>query len=189
MSEASSFKTAIDAVQWLKMQGFKASAAQFSRHFRAGRIARNEEGLFTASALLGYAAVCLQPVARIDDAESRSVALGKMSADSELKSVRAARERLKLEKEQGKLMSVEVHEQDLAARAVFFKSEVESFIHRKAGEIIALVGGREGAVPELVAWWEEATADWFDAFSQESSFVSEEEEEEGEEDEPEADGD
>ena len=111
-------------------------------------------------------------MARIDDAESRSVALGKMSADSELKTVRAARERLKLEKEQGKLMSVEVHEQDLAARAVFFKAEVQSFIHRKAGEIIALVGGREETVPELIAWWDDATADWMDAWSTEQEFVT-----------------
>ena len=169
---ATTFRTAADAVEWLKMQGYKISAPQFSRHFHAGKIARDGDGFFTAAALLGYAAAQLQPVARIDDAESRSVALGKMSADSELKTVRAARERLKLEKEQGKLMSVEVHEQDLAARAVFFKAEVQSFIHRKAGEIIALVGGREETVPELIAWWDDATADWMDAWSTEQEFVT-----------------
>lgn len=69
-------------------------------------------------------------------------------------------------------MSVEVHEQDLAARAVFFKAEVQSFIHRKAGEIIALVGGREETVPELIAWWDDATADWMDAWSTEQEFVT-----------------
>ena len=97
MSQAgTTFRTAADAVEWLKMQGYKISAPQFSRHFRAGKIARDGDGFFTASALLGYAAAQLQPVARIDDAESRRVALGQMRSDSELKTVRAARERLKL---------------------------------------------------------------------------------------------
>lgn len=171
MSQETRFHTAADAVEWLKQQGWKISSAQFSRHFKAGHIPKDDDGNFTAPALLGYASARLQPEARIDDQQSRRVALGKMSADSELKTVRAARERLRLEKEQGKLMPVEQHEADLAARAVFFRSELTSFIHRTAAEIIDTVDGEPDRVPELIQWWERETADLMDGWSVDREFV------------------
>lgn len=174
------FKSAADAVAWLKRQGYKASEAQFSRHLRAGHIARDAEGFFSAPALLGYASVRLQPSARLDDAESRNVALGKLSADSELKRVRAAREQLKLEREQGQLMLRAEHDRDLAARAVFFASEVRGFIHRAGAAMIALVGGREEALAELIRWWERETADWMDAWAADREFADPVDDEAGE---------
>ena len=62
------------------------------------------------------------------------------------------------------------HEEDLSARALFFRSEIESFGFRKAGEIIALVRGDESKLPELLQWWSEATSDWMDAWAVDRDF-------------------
>ena len=123
------------------------------------------------------------PVARIEDKESRGTVLAKTQADADLKSVRAERERLRLAKEQGKLMPISRHEEELAARALFFKREIVSFVQRKGAELIEVVHGQEGDLDALVAWWEDATADWMDAWSRDGTFAV------AEDSEPEAIGD
>lgn len=168
---AQAFKTQLDCVQWLEIQGFKISKSTFSLHVKSGKVATNAAGLFEASALLGYAAVNLTPTVKIEDAKARETAIGKISADSDLKTVRTERERLKLHREQGRLMPVIVHKNELAARALFFKAEIEGFIHRKSSELIALVDGKHDRKMELINWWNDTTADWMDAWSRERDFA------------------
>lgn len=172
------FKTQLDCVQWLEIQGFKISKSTFSLHVKSGKVATNAAGLFEASALLGYAAVNLTPTVKIEDAKARETAIVKISVDSDLKAVRAERERLKLHREQGRLMPVIVHENELAARALFFKAEIEGFIHRKSSEIIALVDGKHDRKMELINWWNDTTADWMDAWSRERDFADSADEDE-----------
>ena len=88
-----------------------------------------------------------------------------------MKRYTAERTRLKLEKEMGMLMPRSEHEEALSARALFFKSEIETFGYRKAGEIIALVGGDEGKLEALLDWWERETADWMDAWDSDREFT------------------
>ena len=164
-------KTAADAVAWLKQQGWKASPAQFSRHAAAGHVPRDADGMYGGASLRAYAAAHLQPLARSTDKEARSAAMGKLSADAELKAVKAERERLKLDKERGRLMPVADYEAELAARAMFFRSEILSFAHRKAAEIIRVTQGKEETLDALLAWWEDATLDWMDSWSADRDFV------------------
>lgn len=171
------FKTQADAVQYLVMQGYKVCKSTFHGHLKQGKVATDTNGKFTASALLGYAAANLTPTARIEDTEARNTLLTQAASDADLKSVKAARERIKLAKEQGMLMPVERHEDELAARALFFKSEIESYIYRSAPKIIEVCGGDQSKVRELVAWWAESTADWMDAWSAERQFATEDIEE------------
>lgn len=170
------FKTQLDAVQWLQMQGYKCSRSSFNLHLRQGKIARNGKGSFDAAALLGYAAAHLTPLMQTEDARAREVTLKKLDSDGDLKAVRAARERLKLEKEQGQLMPVARHEEELAARALFFRAEIESFALRKGAELIGLVQGEQSQLHELLLWWAEQTADWMDAWSKERKFAESEDE-------------
>lgn len=172
------FKTQLDCVHWLEMQGFKISKSTFSLHVKSGKVATNAAGLFEASALLGYAAVHLTPTAKIEDAKARETAIVKISADSDLKTVRAERERLKLHREQGRLMPVTDHEKELSARALFFKAEIEGFIHRKSSELIAMVEGKQDRKLDLITWWNDATADWMDAWSRERDFADSADEDE-----------
>lgn len=169
------FTRAADAVAWLKMQGWQISPAGFSRHFKARRIPKDADGTFRGSALLAFASTHLTPVARVEDKESRGAVLAKASADADLKSVRAERERLRLAREQGKLMPISRHEDELAARALFFRREITGFVLRKGSELIEVVHGQEGDLDALVSWWENATADWMDAWSRDGMFALEEE--------------
>ncbi len=171
---ATRFRTQKEAVAWLRGQGWEISEPSFSRHKKEGRISTDAEGWFTVDGLRAFASAALARTAVVEDAQSRAAALEKMNADSELKSVKAARERLKLEREQGSLMPRAEHEAGLAARAVFFRSEIESFIFRKGGELIEVTGGKEENFQELIAWWRRETADWMDAWAQDREFLQEE---------------
>ncbi|MDR2051122.1 MAG: hypothetical protein LBQ63_05050 [Deltaproteobacteria bacterium] len=170
------YKTQLDAVAYLRDAGFKISKSQFNRDVKARRMPTNADGHFEEPALLGYAAVCLAPAAQLENRAMAEATAGRLSADAELKTYQAARHKLKLEKEQGLLMPRADHERDLAARALFFKKEVENFIHLHGPGIIHLVGGEENRLPELVAHWEKVTADWMNAWAGEREFVVWEEE-------------
>ena len=69
-------------------------------------------------------------------------------------------------------MSVREHEDELTARAVFFRAEIDGFIHRTGAKIIDVVRGDPDRLHDLIIWWGEATADWMDAWSAERDFVS-----------------
>lgn len=169
------FKTQLDAAAFLRDQGFKVSKSQFNRDVQARKVPRNADGNFEQGALMGYAAAHLSPVAQVENRALSDATVGRLEADAELKRYAAERARLKLEKEQGQLMPIRRHEEELSARALFFKSEIDSFGFRKAGEIIALVHGDESALPDLLHWWSNATADWMDAWAQERDFGTGEE--------------
>lgn len=164
------FKTQLEAVDFLTAQGFKVGKSKFSKDVRSGRVAPGGEGVFEAGVLLAYAATHLTPLARAEDRAGNQAATQKIAADADLKAVQAERMRLKLQKEQGLLMPRAEHEEALAARAQFFKSEVEGFIHRAGADLILLLRGDEARFPELVNWWEEKTAEWMDAWSGDREF-------------------
>ena len=157
------FRTQLAAVAWLQASGYRVSKSLFSQHVRKGLIACNAAG---------YAAVNLTPTARIEDAQAQAAAVGRLSADADWRAVKAERERIKLQKESGLVMPVRAHEDELAARAVFFKAEIEGFIHRAGPRIIDLVHGNPDSLQELIIWWTDATADWMDAWSREREFVT-----------------
>lgn len=165
------FKRQVDAVAFLRERGFKLSASAFCRDLKAGRVSTNPLGHFEEGALLAYAVALKEPTARAEDKALSSATASRLSADAELKRYQAERQRLKLEKEQGLLMPRSDHERDLAARALFFRREVENYIHLYGPGIIHLVGGDEDKLPLLLQHWEETTAVWMDAWSQERSFA------------------
>lgn len=165
------FKRQVDAVAFLRERGFKLSASAFCRDLKAGRVSTNPLGHFEEGALLAYAVALKEPTAKAEDKALSSATANRLSADAELKRYQAERQRLKLEKEQGLLMPRSDHERDLAARALFFRREVENYIHLYGPGIIHLVGGDEDKLPLLLQHWEETTAVWMDAWSQERSFA------------------
>lgn len=170
MSNPQSFKTQAQACEYLRTQGYKVADSTFGLHFRQGKIARGEEGRFSPDGLLGYAKVHLEPSVSAEDLRQSSAVVEKINADADLKTVRAKRENLRLEKELGVLMPRAEYEDEMARRALFFKSEIDGFIHRKGGELIRLVEGQESALAPLVSWWKKETADWMDAWASERDF-------------------
>lgn len=170
------FKTQLAAVDWLTSQGFKVGKSKFNDDVKKHkRIPLNAAGHFEAAVLLAYAGVHLTPLAKAEDAKGSAVATSKIAADTRLRDVQAARQELKLQKEQGLIMLKSEHEAQLAARALFFKNEIEGFIRLRAAAIIQLVGGREEAEAQLIEWFDDATADWMDAWSQDREFMVDDE--------------
>lgn len=165
------YKTQLDAVAFLKDRGFKVSKSALNRDLKAGKISTDINGHFEEASLLAYALALKEPTATAENKALSSATTFRLSADAELKKYQAERQKLKLEKEQGLLMPRSEHERDLAARALFFKKEVENFIHLYGPGIIHMVGGDENRLPDLFAHWETATAEWMNAWAQEREFV------------------
>jgi len=166
------YKTQLDAVAFLKGSGFKIAKSKFNKDFKAGKIPRNADGHFEEGVLLAYAAANLSPVATVENKAAGEAMVNRMSADAELKKFQAERQKLKLEKELGKLMFRSEVERGLAARAGFFRAQIENFGHLMGGRIIALVDGDEAKLPEFLRFWEESTVDWMDAWSADREFVN-----------------
>ena len=165
------YKTQLDAVAFLKDRGFKVSKSSLSRDLKSGRISTDAQGNFEESALLAYAVALKEPTAVVENKALSSATAERLTADADLKRWQAERQKLKLEKEQGLLMLRSEHERDLAARALFFKREIENFIHLHGPGIIHLVGGDEHRLPDLIAHWEEKTADWMNSWAEEREFL------------------
>ncbi|MDR1946653.1 MAG: hypothetical protein LBQ51_05745 [Desulfovibrio sp.] len=165
------FRTQLEAVAYLGDAGYKISKSRLNRDFKARKIATNADGHFEESALLAYATVNLTAMAQAENRAQADAVMSRVNADADLKSVQAARFRLKLEQEQGRLMPRVDHERDLAARALFFKREVQNFIHLHGGAIIALVKGDDALLSDLVRYWIDSTEAWMDAWAAEREFV------------------
>ncbi len=176
-SSGLTFKTQKEALAYLKDQGFKVEKSKLSEDFKAGRLPRTPDGLFEASALLGYAKAHLKAKARAEDSAAATAAAQSDASKARLNDITAARQELRYKKELGLLMPRAEHEQDLASRALFFKAEIEGFIHRLGGEIIALAHGEESRLAALIEWWNEKTADWMDAWSADREFAASSEDE------------
>lgn len=165
------FRTQMEGVKFLNGQGYKIGRDKFSRHVNDGLIPKHPSGGFEASALLGYAGAHCEPLASAINRETDSAALERMKADTANKMAMAERNRLKLERERGNLMPRDEHETDLAARAAFFKREVETLGRRLGPRLIHLVGGDEDRLPAFLEFWNEETAVWLDAYSRDREFV------------------
>lgn len=150
--------------------GFKVSRGKFNRDVKDGAVPTNADGRYDHSVLLAYASTRCEPMEK-GNRQSATAASQKLEADARYKQAKADLAELKLAREQGLLMPRDDHERDLAARAVFFRREVENFIHLHGAAMIHASGGNEARLPEIVAWWEEHTAIWMDAWSRERVFV------------------
>ena len=165
------YKTQLDAVAFLKDRGFKVSKSALNRDLKRGRLSTDANGHFEENALLAYAVALKEPTATVENKALSSATTERLSADAELKKYQAERHKLKLEQEQGKLMPKAEYERNLAARALFFKKEVENFIHLHGPGMIHLVGGEEARLSDLTEFWERTTADWMNAWAEEREFI------------------
>ncbi|MDR1110365.1 MAG: hypothetical protein LBP92_06660, partial [Deltaproteobacteria bacterium] len=147
--------------------------SKFCNDAKRNLVPSNREGWFEASALMGYAALHCPTMEKTGDKAAAAAALERMKADAELKRLQAERARVRLESDQGNLVPRSLHESDLAARAAFFRREIETFIHRKGPDLIMAVGGDGGRQPALVDWWKRETEAWMDAWAEDAEFGAE----------------
>lgn len=164
-------KTQLAATDFLQKQGFAVKKSKFNNDFRAGLIAANDDGHFEEGALLAYAAVHLAARAKAEDGRAQQAALGQMTADQELKRVQAERQRVKLARERGEVMARADFEREVAARAQFFRGELEQIPATVVPDLVALVGGDESKIPQASRLLSEALTTAMDAWSREREFV------------------
>ncbi|MDR2947172.1 MAG: hypothetical protein LBV79_10570 [Candidatus Adiutrix sp.] len=171
MMSAQTFATQLEAVKFLNDYGYKIQKSKLSKDFKAGHVETNAEGHFEKRALLGYAAIHCKAFERLEDRAGTEANLERIKADAENKRAMAERNRLKLERELGNTISREEHETELAARAAFFRREIETFGPRLAPRIIALVAGDDQRLEELIQFWREETEIWMDAWARDRAFA------------------
>ena len=174
MNADKTIKTGTAVHAFLVGQGFKISRAKIYKDIEEGRLGKGKDGTFSSDVLIAYAKAFLEPIAGkgVDDAGS-GAATKRLLADADLRTVMADRARLKLEAEQGRLMPREEHELALAARAQFFRNQVDVFCHLAASRILGCVEGNEAKLPDLIQLLRQETAVWLDAYAEDKPFVVE----------------
>jgi hypothetical protein len=130
-------------------------------------------GLFFPQRLLEYAEAYLvnKKAKTPDTGDAMTNQLRRVKADADNKEALAARNKLKLEVEQGLLIEKEKHELSLAARAAFLKREVETLGLRLGQDIIALVGGDPSRLDDFIGFWKDKTETWLDTWSKDQEFT------------------
>ena len=160
-----------DALAYLQGRGFAIQKTKFYADCKAGLVPTDAGGRFEEAVLLAYASA-LPTVVKEEDGKLSAEALRRISADADHKAEQAKLSRMRREKLQGLLVDRGEVERGLAARAQFFKAQIENFGPLMGPRIIAAVGGDEAKLPEFLLLWEEATADWMDAWSKDREFVA-----------------
>ena len=160
--------------KFLQGLGYKISQAKIYKDIGEGRLGKQKDGSFSTDVLVAYARAFLEPVAgKPVDEEGGQAATKRLLADADLRTVQAERARLKLEHETGRLMPREEHEMALAARAQFFRNQVDVFCNLAAPRILAVVNGDETRLPDLLLLLRQETAVWLDAYAAERTFAIE----------------
>lgn len=139
----------VDVVRFLVSLGYQRSGKQFSEDHKAGLIKKNEKGVFTRRAVHQYANRFLIHGANSD----------KNPVVGEARKLQLQCEKLERENEEGSfkfavLKGRYIPRRDLylqlAGRAAVLDAGVEQFIRAKASELVAVVSGDHGKLPDFV---------------------------------------
>jgi len=160
-----------DALAYLQGRGFAIQKTKFYSDCKAGLLPADASGRFEEAVLLAYAAN-LPTVTKEEDGKLSAAARRRLESDADHKAEQAKWAKLRREKAEGKLVDKADVERGLAARAQFFKAQLENFGPLMGARIISAVGGEEAKLQEFLSLWEEATADLMDAWSADREFVS-----------------
>ena len=169
-------KTQKEAVAYIQDQGYQVKKSKFSDDVKAGLVAKSEHG-FDKAALMAYALAHCKAKKQIQNAAVAEAQAKRLQAEADDKSNRAELSRMKLMKEQGRLMERDLHERELAARANFFARQHKTSARALAGPIINLVRGDASQRLALIHYLEDFWTDALDAFANTRSFVMDEDDE------------
>ncbi|HML56683.1 MAG TPA: hypothetical protein PKC79_21495 [Solidesulfovibrio magneticus] len=159
------------ALAYLQGRGFKVQKTKFNDDCKAGMVPTNAQGQFEEAVLLAYAAK-LPVAAKEEDGQLAAESRRRLAADADHKSEQALLAKMRREKLEGRLVPRVEVERGLAARAQFFRAQIENFGPLVGSKLIEVVGGDEAKLPAFLELWEEMTADWMDAWSADREFVA-----------------
>jgi len=146
------FNTQASAIQFLVDEGFDSNKSNFSRHTRQGKVSKSVEGVFEAEALLSYARSHVRRAesGKTLSREEKDRANAKAEAELNLIQEKFKRERLKRQKEEGKLIDRNKVEVEIGVRAGILSSLFKSEVQKRGREFVELVEGKPGKTGELI---------------------------------------
>ncbi|MCK9362112.1 MAG: hypothetical protein M0P74_00695 [Syntrophales bacterium] len=158
-------------VDYLSGQGWKVHKSAVYNHKKEGRIRPQADGSFRISDVERYAETYLK---RKDGSESGKLdKLQERKLTAEIAKTEAQTEHWvnRARASSGSYVPKEQHERDLARRAAVFRSDLETFARSEASEIVSLVVGDAGKIPELVTWLLGRFDGFLSAYAEEREFT------------------
>lgn len=168
-----SFKNIQEVVSYLQQQGWKVSDSTVYNHKRDGLISPNAQGRYLQKTVDKYAA---QNLERLDGGRQDPGGdedLQKQIKDAELRKVNAQANKIEFENDirRGRYIDKTIVEQDRAARAVLFKSDLRNFFRREVHNIVELCGGNPELTPKLLTFFDRQVDVIIGRYSEDREFV------------------
>jgi hypothetical protein len=151
-TDEATLQNALDVVDYLSGQGWKVKKSAVYKHRKEGKIRPQADGTFRIADVDRYAETYLK---RKDGSESGK--LDKLQQEklvAEISKTKAQAEHWvnKAKASSGSYIPKDQYERDLARRAAVFRSDLETFARADAADMVSLVAGDAGKIPELVTW-------------------------------------
>jgi len=180
------FENILAVKNYLDGEGWQISQSALYKHRREGKLVPGSDGKFHQKAVDKYARTWLKVKAtgKTVATEQEELQTGKLRKEMDKLDVGIARERLKLEAEQGKYIPRSEVEIDLAARAGVLDAGLNHWIRTNAADWIALAGGDTNKVGEVITAMLAGKDDLINQYASMRDFVvefgGEDDEEDGE---------
>lgn len=162
---ARTFKNLNQAAAWLREQGWKISDSTIYNHHTRNLINPRADGLYHEADLLRYAQNTLKRKDGAGSEKLEALQERKALAEIERAEVQAAKMRLQQEILEGKYITKEQHEREMAARARLLKADVLNFGRLYVEDLIHLVGGDPAQAPEALAIFERQAEQWLNRYA------------------------
>jgi hypothetical protein len=152
MSDEHQFQTIAGVLEHLQECGWNVSRTSLYRHQGEGKLLPSADGKFSGRDVEKYAKAWLRQRSTGKKIRERTDELQRRKLERELQTLDLEYERKKLahEKEQGKYISREEAEIDLAGRAAVLDAGLKHWVQSRAAEYVRLVGGDVRKTGELI---------------------------------------
>jgi len=167
-----SFSNLQQIVEFLTIDGFRASRSTIYRHHAEKKIKCEKNGAYSLGAVLKYANRFLKRVdgASIQSKKTEDLQDRRLKAEIEKLESQARAATIRADVLTGAYVERGLFENELAKRALFLKNDLSSFWHARAGAIIALVNGDSSKIPDLIFFGSEAVDEWISRYARDEKF-------------------
>lgn len=165
-------KNAAAVLRYLHTNGWQVEKTQFYLHVKQGKLARNEQGLFTRRVVLRYAKDWVPRSETGKKVGEEQEDLNRTKLQEEIKRIRVQQERdnFKFDVERGKYLPRADVEQELAGRAVALDAGYNHMVYSRVQEFISVVGGDPAKASQLIECLLAARDDWFNQYAAPMDF-------------------
>ena len=147
-----SLSNILAVVDHLAANGWKVKKSSVYNHRKEGKIRPQADGSFRISDVERYAETYLKRKDGGESAKLDKLQERKLNAEISKTEAQAEHWRNRSKASSQAFIPKEEHDRDLARRAAVIRSDLETFARSEAAEIVSLVGGDAGKIPELVNW-------------------------------------